>query len=85
MKVRKRKKSEIEEEEFKVLQVINKLASAEKKRQMWDLWWTYGQRVENFESEATSSSKTWNTKCVFQNSDATTRVLFKCQTNRAGS
>ena len=29
MKVRKREKSEIEEDEFKVLQVINKLASAE--------------------------------------------------------
>ena len=32
--VRKREKSEIEEEEFKALQVINKLASAEENRQM---------------------------------------------------
>ena len=32
MKVRKREKSEIEEEEFKVLQVINKLASAEENK-----------------------------------------------------
>ena len=30
--VRKREKSEIEEEEFKALQVINKLASAEKNK-----------------------------------------------------
>ena len=36
LKVRKREKSEIEEEEFKALQVINKLASAEENRQMWD-------------------------------------------------
>ena len=34
LKVRKREKSEIEEEEFKALQVINKLASAEENRQM---------------------------------------------------
>ena len=32
LKVRKREKSEIEEEEFKALQVINKLASAEKNK-----------------------------------------------------
>ena len=32
LKVRKREKSEIEEEEFKALQVINKLASAEENK-----------------------------------------------------
>ena len=32
LKVRKRKKSEIEEEDFKALQVINKLASAEENK-----------------------------------------------------
>ena len=57
LKVRKREKSEIEE--LKALQVINKLASAEEKtkanvRSLVNL----SHRVENFESEATSSSKT---------------------------
>ena len=36
--VRKREKSEIEEEEFKALQVINKLASAEENKGEWEIF-----------------------------------------------
>ena len=69
------KKSEIEEEEFKALQVINKLASAEENKGEWEI---IGELIA-------TELKTWNSKCAFQNSDAITRFRFKWQTNRAGN
>ena len=46
---------------------------------MWDLWWTDSDRVEYVESEAMSSSKTWNSKfgCNHYSNDRPTEVAAK--------
>ena len=89
LKIKKCEKFEVEKEEFKPLEVINKLELVEENKGQCEIMWgqlrNHSHRVENFVSEVTSSSKTWNSKWAFQNSDAITRVQLKWQTNRANS
>ena len=70
----KREKREIEEDKFKTLQIINKLASDNINKRECEMSELITAELKILNQRQFFSCKTWTSKCYFQNPDSSTIV-----------